>query len=134
MQQDQFGLHKDSCAQAHPLPTPPPAGCGLARFRHFKTDQTPAGRGLVGGGSRPSSPRAPIPLHAHRYRRRDSRGSRGLARRAAGGLHLHTVAARTRSTSAKALSFSAVVISKPPHQSLVLHGAHAVIDTRAGPG
>src|SRR5260370_41535279 len=40
-----------------PTPNPSPAGCGLARFRQILSDQTPAGRGLVGEGRRPSPPR-----------------------------------------------------------------------------
>ncbi len=49
----------------HPLPTLPQPAAGLPASGKFFRDQTPAGRGLVGGGSRPSSPLALIPLHTN---------------------------------------------------------------------
>ncbi len=54
-------LHETRPPTPTPTPNPSPAGCGLARFRQILSDQTPAGRGLVGEGRRPSPPRRDRP-------------------------------------------------------------------------
>ena len=67
----------------HPLPSPPPAGCGVARFRRVLRRPTLAGQGLARGGAPRSVERV-----AHRIRgaiEADGRAPGGYGRCSGGG-------------------------------------------------
>src|SRR6516165_12078412 len=55
MRQDSWRGHTTKFVLVTPSPTLPQPAAGLPAPGKIKSDQTPAGRGLVGGGSRPNS-------------------------------------------------------------------------------